>query len=140
MGAVRPLARFKLDLAALIVALSAVGCTHTMEVKNLGEYSLHATAPRSLKLSVERNTSADEAAGDGVGHERRLGQQLVGEDATPALMAAIRDAYGQYIANNVVEMAASAETPQASQSPAPPAAAAAPAPPAPEASSPPASE
>ncbi len=39
--------------AVLIFALCAIGCTHAIEVKNRNQYSLHATAPRSLTFSMQ---------------------------------------------------------------------------------------
>jgi hypothetical protein len=48
------LARPRFQLVALLFAMSTVACTHNMEVKNLHDYSYTASAPRSLKLSLER--------------------------------------------------------------------------------------
>ncbi len=54
-------ARVKLELIAVTFAVSALGCTHTMEVRNLNQYSLSSTAPRSLRLSFDR-LPVDEAS------------------------------------------------------------------------------
>src|SRR5262245_40033277 len=48
-------------VALLLAAAGTIGCTHTMEVKNLSQYSLQATAPRSLTFSVQTAQGDDTA-------------------------------------------------------------------------------
>ena len=58
--------RTALKLLVLVAGMSAVACTHTMEVKNLHDYSLAARSPRSLNLELK--------AEPGVGGSLGLGQ------------------------------------------------------------------